>query len=157
LSISRLSWKDGFHPGDMGFLLRLGLQFIPRNQNDAASVDRLIIKKGSIIYGIKDTNTSKPHGILFDEDYTETIPPIGTQGRSCVLVMSDTSGNISCRAGTNSDIRGLGYNNDIRNRIPWYTVDNKALIAKVFRFSNIYIGHVSCDDPYWCEYWPAYE
>ena len=144
--IKEISFKDDFTIDNTGFIVRIELE---HNYND----NKIIIKKGGIVYGFKNISDGKTYGYLFITDTEMENPsiPIPLEYASLLIVM-DANGGVMPVPGNNSVTHGLGYNNPIRKQIPWYTVNNKALIGKVIKINDIVTGVISCDDAYWAEY-----
>jgi len=138
LSINRMSFQDTpDYLNSLGFLNRLSLSFQTLNEI-------ISINKGSLIYGFKN-NDGDPYGFVYDNNIDLVVPP--QTGNYYITVNNE--GAFSIDLGNPNSIRGLGAN---IAGIPWYTYNNKALVAKVFKSSTMITGYIVCDDAYWCEF-----
>ena len=118
-----------------GFIVSLGLFH-------ETSLNRITVKKGSLVFGFNDGRGV--YGYVIDSDESHDLGPItGT----AYLIMYKT-GQITLVSGAFSGIRGIGANVE---GIPWYTYGGAALIGKVIRTYNK-VNPVVCEDPFWCEF-----
>ena len=137
-------WRDV-----LGFIVRIGLSF-------RTSDRKLVIEKGSIIYGFR-RGESTPYGYIVDVAEELSFPNIPT---TCYLVMHPNGtfllveGN---RPGITSISRNLSFlGEDTNYNFPWYGINLQgqkyALIGKVFQYNGVITGIISVDDGYWAEY-----
>jgi len=138
VSISRMSFQETPNIlNSLGFLNRISAIY-------RIADETIIIQKGSLVFGFRSGNGS-PYGFLYDNDI-ELEAPAHT-GNYYITV--DIQGAFGIELGNFNNIHGLGAN---IAGIPWYTYNNKALVAKVFLEYGISKGIVICDDAFWCEF-----
>jgi len=139
VSINRMSFEET--PNILnapGFLNRLSLGL--RLEDEA-----IFIKKGSLLFGFR-TNNNDAYGFVYDNDVE--IPPLSASTGNYYITVNN-QGLFSLSLGNFSNVRGLGAN---ITSMPWYTYNNKIIVAKVSKKAGIITDYIICDDAYWCEF-----
>jgi len=136
MSIQRMSYNETLnYLNSLGFQVKLKIDFDTTTQS-------IVIQKGGLIFGFGDNDV---YGYLITDNEIRTI----NANSGTYYVTMSKSGSISVSLGNYQNVRGIGANIP---GIPWYTYNDNALIAKIFRPVGLVEGIIICDDPYWCEY-----
>lgn len=148
MSSVRMSFADTPDYKDaLGFIVRI----TPEYNISESSV--FIIKKGSLVYGFKDTNNpnSETYGFLVDSDISFVIPNVDTS-----LITLSKEGYWNIVAYDQNAYGFIPYSSIVANvpGIPWYTHNGNALVGKIFKNvdTQMITGIIVCDDPYWCDF-----